>query len=155
MKAESGWGGGAGSGPGRLVSIPRDASARSAAVPSAAVASAAVASAAAMVGMAGQDGDGAIELLQKHDPRQLMGPGGGPEGEAEIGLLAEARRYPARAADEESRRWPPLVAPPLQLLAERRRGEIVAALVEHDPGGRVGNELRQRDSFLGLAPLGF
>src|SRR5262245_4677661 len=108
-----------------------------------------------MVGMAGQDGDGAIDLLQEHDPRQLMGPSCGAEGETEIGLLAEVRRHSVGAADEEGRRWPPLIAPALQLLAERRRSEIVAALIERDPGGGVGNELRQRDSLLGLAPLGF
>src|SRR5262249_38140331 len=133
--------GGARGGPAAPSSIPRDG-------PS-------LGSFAAVVGMAGQDGEGAIELLQEHDPRQLMGPGGSPEGEAKIGLLAEALRHPVGAADEESRRRPALVAPPLQLLAECRRREIVAAFVEHDPGGRVGNELRQSDRLLGLAALGF
>ena len=41
-----------------------------------------------MIGMAGQDGDGAVELLEQHDAHELMRPRRGAEGDGKTRLLA-------------------------------------------------------------------
>ena len=42
---------------------------------------------AAVVGVSGEDRDGAVELLEQHDAHELMRPGGGAEREPELGAL--------------------------------------------------------------------
>src|SRR5262249_25059598 len=41
----------------------------------------------AVIGMPGQDGDGAIKLLQKHNSNELMRPGRRPEGNGKARLF--------------------------------------------------------------------
>src|SRR5258708_21536267 len=52
----------------------------------------------AVIGMAGQDGRGPINLFQKHDPYHLMRPGRSAERHAQLGLAPQIARKSVRAA---------------------------------------------------------
>src|ERR1700681_3509822 len=65
----------------------------------------------AVVWVSGQDRDDAVELFQKHDPYQLVRPGGGAEREAQIGALGQIRRQAVGTADDEDRSLPAVIAP--------------------------------------------
>ena len=82
--------------------------------------------------MPGEDGAGAIKLLQQHDADELMRPGGRAEGEPELGALDQAWRQAVGAADDEARPRPVFRAPFAQQRRQRRAVEILAALVEND-----------------------
>src|SRR5262245_13369012 len=107
-----------------------------------------------VVGMAGHQGHGAVELFHEHDANQLVRPGGGAKGQAEVGVLAQVVGNTVRAADEEYGGGPGVVAPAPQGVGKAGRAEVLAALVEQDRDGSVGNELRQGDRFLGFAAVG-
>src|SRR5262249_35523555 len=55
----------------------------------------------AMIGMPGQDGNGAIKLLHEHDSNELMRPCRRPEGNGKARLFTQARREPVGSADDE------------------------------------------------------
>ena len=57
-----------------------------------------------MIGVAGQNGGGAVELLQQHDPHQLMRPGGAPK--ASLSLARSRRLAPARRRRRSQSRPP-------------------------------------------------
>ena len=44
-----------------------------------------------MIGVAGENGAGAIKLFEQHDAHQLVRPGGRPKGELELGLGFQGR----------------------------------------------------------------
>ena len=56
-----------------------------------------------VVGMAGQNGGGAIELLCQHDAHQLMRPCKRPEGQHERGVFAQARIVTIGTADGDDK----------------------------------------------------
>ncbi len=67
----------------------------------------------AMVGMAGQNGRGPVNLFKKHDANHLMRPGRRAERNAQFSLALQIGRKSVRASDHEncvgdpsSRHWP-------------------------------------------------
>ena len=54
-----------------------------------------------MIGMAGEDGRSAIELLGKHDAGEPVRQGHAPERQLQIGAGERLRREPLGAADEK------------------------------------------------------
>ena len=54
-----------------------------------------------MVFASGVDLVGPVDLLQEHDPQQVMGKGHGGHGQPQIGLLFQRGVHPVGAADEE------------------------------------------------------
>ena len=65
-----------------------------------------------MIGVAGEDGAGAIKLFKQHDAHQLMRPRGGAEGKLNPGSLDEARCQPIGSTDDEADCYP-VFRPPL------------------------------------------
>src|SRR5262245_10241287 len=108
----------------------------------------------AVVRMAGEQRHGAIELLEQHDAHELVGPRGGPEGEDEIGFVAQMSRYAIGSPDQEERCRPPIVPPACQVARKSDGAEIFALFVEDHPRSAGGTQLGQRDRFLGPAALG-
>src|ERR1043165_5924031 len=98
---------------------------------------------AAVIGMPGQDADGAVDLLQQHHANQLMRPGRRAKRKLQAGLVAQRGREPIVAADDEDRGRPAVVAPAAEPAGERRAVEAFAALVEDDGDGPVGDDAGQ------------
>src|SRR5271154_6772899 len=107
-----------------------------------------------MVGMSGQDREGAINLLQQHDSHKLMGPGRGAEGEAEVGALAQHLAEAIGAADGEENGSAAGIVPGPQPAGEGLTGHTVAAPVQGDDNGAVGDHARECDRFLEDATFG-
>src|SRR5882672_12753783 len=101
-----------------------------------------------MIGVPRKYADGAVNLFQQHDANELMRPGGSAEGELEARLVVQRRREPVVAADDEHSRRTSVVAPASKPVGERGTVEALAALVENDGDGLVGNEALERDRFL-------
>ena len=80
--------------------------------------------------MSGQKGGRPIDLFQQHDAHQLMRPGGGAEGEPQVGAVADAAAEAVGAADHEDGGGTPGVAPALDAVGEIDAVEAFAALVE-------------------------
>src|SRR5437763_9786973 len=91
-----------------------------------------------MIRMPGQHCDRTVELLEQHDPYQLMRPGSGSEGDRQIGPLAQARREAVGAPDHEYGGRPPLRPPALQMAGEGRAGDVLSALIEDHGDGTLG-----------------
>src|ERR1700733_14244361 len=109
---------------------------------------------AAVVGVPGEDGAGAVELLEQHDAHELMRPGCCTECEPECGAWRKARREAVGAADNEGSCRAVIRPPALQLRGETGAVEIFAALIENDDHPLLGEDVGERDRFLGTAPLG-
>src|SRR5580704_9782057 len=107
-----------------------------------------------MVGMAGQDGPGTVNLLQHHDAHELMRPSGRAEGELQFGALAQASRKPIGAADDKACGRPVFLAPFAQYGGECRAVDVISALVEDGDDGVFWNDVGDRDRFLGATALG-
>ena len=56
----------------------------------------------AVIGVAGQNGRGPVNLLQKHDANHLMRPGRGAERDRQLCLAPQIGRKSVRAADHEN-----------------------------------------------------
>ena len=70
-----------------------------------------------MIGVAGKDLLGAVELFQEHAARQQMRPGHGTQGQHELGFVPHLIGEAVGAADEKRQIGGPGVAP----LGELRR----------------------------------
>src|SRR5690242_5248099 len=103
--------------------------------------------------MSGQERSGAVNLFKQHDPDQLVRPGGGPKSQGEAGLVAQGEGEPVGTADDERRGWPVFGAPRLQLTGEIRAAQALAALIENDGDGALGEDVGDRNRFLEHAPL--
>src|SRR5205085_6216770 len=82
---------------------------------------------------------GPVNLFQKHDADHLMRPGGGAERKLECSLTPQFGRKSVRAADCENSVLNSLVAPPRQKTGERGAVQAVAALVQCNQRGFLGN----------------
>src|SRR5215208_1439306 len=102
----------------------------------------------AVIGMPGQERGGPIDLLQQHDPHQLMRPGGGAEGQPQVGAVAQHTAEAIRPADHEGRRRTAGVAPAPDPLGEFDTVEALAPLVESDADGAFRNDGGKRNRFL-------
>ena len=107
-----------------------------------------------MIGVAGKNSAGTIELFEQHDAHELMRPGRRTEGESKPGALAQAGSKAVGAADDEADARAVLGAPLAQQCRERRTVEIFAALVENDDKRSFGDDVGERDRLLDAPPLG-
>ena len=87
---------------------------------------------AGVVGVSGEDGEGAVELLGEHDAGQLVGKGHGAEGEQQVGALACFRRPSVCGADGEVEMLRAAVALAPKPRGELLRGHLAAASIEQD-----------------------
>src|ERR671917_207250 len=86
----------------------------------------------AMIRVSGDDCQGSIELLDDQGPHNLVRHGERPEGNHEIGPLADPRIETVRPADDASHSWAALVAPLPDPRRESLAGGALPPLVEHD-----------------------
>ncbi len=90
------------------------------------------ASSIAVVGPAGENGGGAIDLLGEHDPRQGVRPGRRTEGQALGGGGQDLFIEPIGAADGEGEVVGSLVAQPGEKPRKSARGDGAAAFIAGD-----------------------
>ena len=69
------------------------------------------------------DLEGPVELLQQHDPSQVVGKGHGGHGQAQVGPGLERGVHAVGGADEEHQGVAPAVRPLLQPGGELLAGE--------------------------------
>src|SRR5262249_50913188 len=108
----------------------------------------------AMIGMPGQDGNGAIELLHEHDSNELMRPCRAPEGNGKACLFTQAGCEPVGSADDEYDRGLVLSLPVLQPAGDNGAAHVLAALVQDHRGCAVGHDIGDGDRFFEHAPGG-
>src|SRR6266404_9137822 len=82
----------------------------------------------AMVGVAGQNGRGSVNLFQKHDADHLMRPGRRAERDAQFSLALQIGRKSVGAADYEDSVGASLVAPAAEMAGKRGAIDVLAAL---------------------------
>ena len=104
-----------------------------------------------MVGMPGQDGGGAVELLGQHDAGKAVRQRDGAERQHELGGIAHGRGQSVRAADQDGQSPVPSSRILPSMAGERLAGQRLAALVERDDGVGVAGELQQRGALLRLS----
>lgn len=108
-----------------------------------------------MVGVAGENCAGPVELFQEHDTNELVRPSRRAEGEHAGGAGVQGLGKAVGAADNEAGRRTVLLAPLPQESGEPGAVEILSSLVENGDDGLFGDDVGDRDRFLGTAPLGF
>jgi hypothetical protein len=94
-----------------------------------------------VVGVVGEDGEGAVELFDEDDAGELMGEGHGAKGEEQIARLRSegasgALRPAVGGADGEDQVLSALIAAAFDPPGEFLGGEGLAARVEQNQGGR-------------------
>src|SRR5262245_58832239 len=94
----------------------------------------------AVIGVSREHGHGAIDLLEQHDPHELMRPSRGAERDMQVGFVMQSGRKTIGSADDEYDRWSTGIAPTPQAVGESRAVEILSAFPEHDRHGVVGDE---------------
>ena len=104
--------------------------------------------------MSGEDGHGTVELLQQHDPHELVRPGGGAEGDGEISLFPQARCETVGGADDEGDRRRVLGSPTLQAARERSAVHALAALVQDYRDRALRDDVGDGDRFFEHAARG-
>lgn len=82
--------------------------------------------------MAGEDSEGAVDLLSQDDARELVGEGDAAEGEQELGTPACHIGPSVGGADGEDEPLRPRVAKLADGLCDLFGGELTAAAVEQD-----------------------
>ena len=82
--------------------------------------------------MAGEDGEGAVDLLGEDGAGELMGQGDGAEGESEAGAGVRGGRPAVGGTDGEDEGLRAGVAETAEVSGEGFRGELLAAAVEQD-----------------------
>jgi len=103
-----------------------------------------------VVGVAAQDGEGAVELLGEEDADQAVGDGDLAEGDEAPRPRAQRRRVAIGAADREYHRSPAaaLLLDSQQAARQLLAADQLTALVERDDGG-VGRHLAQERRLVG------
>ena len=76
-----------------------------------------------MVGAAGEDGDGAVELFGEHGAGEGVGPGLRSEGELQVGPDQDRGIEPVRAADDQGEAGDPFIPPAGEAGGELAGGE--------------------------------
>ncbi len=106
----------------------------------------------AMVGMAGEDLLGTVELLEQHPAREQMRPGDAAEGDREISTGAGYLVEPVGAAQEKGEIGDARVAPGADAPGEPLARDQLAALVEgdHPRSRRQGRKQRRALARLAL-----
>src|SRR5262245_23825159 len=106
----------------------------------------------AMIGVPGENGGGAVELLQEHDANKLMRPGRRAEGNGKACFLPQAGREPVGSADDEYDRRLVLLPPALQAAGESGAAHAFAAGVQDHRDGTIGDDIGDCDRFFEHAP---
>ena len=101
-----------------------------------------------MIGVAGQDGGGAIELLGQHDAGETMRQRDGAERQHRVRRLAYSRSQTVGAADKDGHRPAATVAGLAHEMCKALAGQRLAALVEGDDRIGAARELQERGAFL-------
>jgi hypothetical protein len=89
----------------------------------------------AMIGAAGQDGDGAVDLLGQHHPRQSVGPGLRAEGQGLVSGLEEVGIETVGAADDQHQSPDTVIAQGGDPAGEGAAGPDLAMLIAGDDMG--------------------
>jgi hypothetical protein len=105
----------------------------------------------AVIGMARENGDRAIELLGQHGTDKLVGPGHGPESEGERRFFEEFATMAVRAADGEDEFGSAGIAPSPDPVGEIPAGQGFSRLVQRDKGRARRGAGKQRGRLLFLA----
>src|SRR5690242_618097 len=102
----------------------------------------------AVIGMAGQNRRGPVDLFQKHHAHHLVRPGRGPERDHELSFAPQFGRKSVRPANDENyiRR---LVAEAAQMLGKGAAVDALAALVQGDEPVFLREVGRDRSRLLG------
>src|SRR6185312_13775577 len=106
-----------------------------------------------VVGVAGEDGLGAIDLFEQHATRKKMRPRHRAERHDVIRLGANVLGEAVRAADQEDYLGNAGVAPLAETLGEFLAAELRPRAVERDHDRAFGNRLKQQVAFA-LNPFG-
>jgi len=104
--------------------------------------------------MAGNNGGGPVNLLNEHDPRQLVRPSRPAEGQLELGPSNQARCKAVGTTKDETDRRAVLGPPFLQQAGQRRAFEIFASPIKHDDDSALRDDVGDRDRFLDPPPFG-
>src|SRR3954447_18135201 len=83
-----------------------------------------------MVGVAGQNGRGPVNLFQKHDANHLVRPGGGAERNSQLSPAPQIGRKSVRAADHENSIGDRIVPPAAKMSGKSAAVDVVAALIQ-------------------------
>ena len=108
----------------------------------------------AMIGMAGEDRRGSIQLLRQQHSHQAVGPGHAPERQDQIRALDQGRMEAIRPADQKGQLAAALPLPGSDGGRERAAAQGAAVLIARDERGVARNGARQAFGLLGAAPLG-
>src|SRR5262245_46105372 len=108
----------------------------------------------AMVGMAGKNGRGSIELFGKDDARKLMRQGDCPERNPVAGCREQGGRQPIGSADREGCHLSASVADACKLRRKGLATERFAVEIERNQGLGIAGQFAQRHLFLGFALRG-
>src|ERR1700721_973805 len=103
----------------------------------------------AVIRMAAENGQGAIDLLREHRPHQKVRPGLRTEGQASSRLHSWPEIESIRAADQKREIACAGIAHRAQHLGEGFAGHSLAARVERNDVGAGGNAPREFFAFLG------
>lgn len=103
-----------------------------------------------MIGRAGENGAGAIELFCQHDADQLVRPDRWPEGQDQVRLRQNRTIMAVRAADTEYGFTPPVIAPATDLVGQGPGGQRLAALIQKDEDSTGRQGLGQGAAFIGF-----
>src|SRR5262249_13109783 len=104
-----------------------------------------------------ENGYRTIKLLGEHDADELVRPGHGAEGEAEVGACEHGLAEPVRTADRHDDVAFAAIAPAAQAFGEAGAAERRAALVEgyqHALARRFGEDRHTLLVFAGLGAAG-
>src|SRR5215831_9203532 len=106
-----------------------------------------------MVGVAGENRHGPVNLLHQHDSDELMWPGRRSERKVHIGGVKQASGKAVRSPDNEAGARTPLFAPCANSPGKTVAGGILAPTVEHNLDSVVRNGARQRDRLFCYAAI--
>jgi hypothetical protein len=106
-----------------------------------------------MIGVSGENRHGTVDLLGRHDARQLMRPGQGTKGEDEIGRGAEIWIEAVRTADNKAQRGDSLIAAFAEIGGEFGAAQIAAGLIAGDEPAPIRKNATDCLGFVELALL--
>ena len=104
-----------------------------------------------MVGMIYHNGDRPVNLFEKHDANQTVGPGHFTEREELSGVFPGRGTVTVGAADQERKVWCALVEVALQELGKGTAGEGLSAFIENKGEGFGSQSAGEKLSFFVLA----
>jgi hypothetical protein len=89
----------------------------------------------AVVGVASENGGGAVDLFCEHNAGKLMRQRDAAEREEEVGTIPRLGRPAIRRADGEDKALSPIISKPAKAASELLRRELLTAAIQQDRGG--------------------